>query len=66
MYREGALRVHLHGTVHLCRDPKDMVLECAERAGADLIVTGDKDLLVLGAFGRTRIVTAAQYLTMEA
>ncbi len=41
-----------------------MVLECAHRAGADLIVTGDKDLLVLGSFESIRIVTPAEYLAM--
>jgi len=60
-----AIRVNLRGTVHLCRDPADdMVLECAERAHADLIVTGDKDLLALTRHGRTSIVTPAEYLLL--
>jgi len=59
-------RVALRGTVKICRDPKDdMFLECALRAKADLLITGDKDLLVLGSFEGTRIVTAAQYVSGE-
>ena len=60
---KDAIRVTLHGTVHLCRDPADdMLLECAERAHADLLITGDKDLLALNPHGRTAIVTLAEYL----
>jgi len=58
-----AIRVTLKNTVHLCRDPgDDKFLECAERARASLIVTGDKDLLSLSTYRRTRIVTPAAYL----
>ncbi|HEX4004902.1 MAG TPA: putative toxin-antitoxin system toxin component, PIN family [Acidobacteriaceae bacterium] len=60
---ENALRVTIPGALHLCRDPADdKFLECAERADADLLVTGDRDLLTLRTHGRTRIVTAADYL----
>ena len=63
LIREHSLRVRLYGTVSVCRDPGDnMVLECAERARADLIVTGDKDLLVLRSYKSTSIVTPAEYL----
>jgi uncharacterized protein len=62
---KDALRVTLHGTVHLCRDPADdMLLECAERAQADLLITGDKDLLALNLHGATAIVTPAAYLLL--
>ena len=45
-----------------CRDPNDnMFLECAMRSKADLLVAGDKDLLILGAYMRTRIITPAEY-----
>ncbi len=48
-YWLDALRVELKGTVTgICRDPKDEpILECAERAEAECIVTGDHDLLSL-------------------
>jgi len=58
-----AIRAQLHGTVKECRDPSDdMFLECAARANADLRVAGDKDLLVLGSYKGTRILTPAQYI----
>ncbi|MBI4230900.1 MAG: putative toxin-antitoxin system toxin component, PIN family [Planctomycetes bacterium] len=45
-----------------CRDPGDLaVLGTAAAAHADAIVTGDKDLLVLGSFGTCRIVTPRQF-----
>lgn len=45
-----------------CRDPDDlMVLGTAEAAGASYIVTGDRDLLSLGSYGNTRIVTPRQF-----
>jgi uncharacterized protein len=58
-----SIRVTLQHTVSICRDPKDnMFLECAQRANADVLVAGDKDLLILERFGNTRILTPAQYL----
>jgi len=58
-----AIHVRLRGTVKECRDPNDdMFLECGERAGADLLIAGDKDLLVLGSYKGTRIVTPAEYV----
>ena len=47
----------------ICRDPDDdAVLACAKAAHADLIVSGDQDLLVLQAFEGIQIVTVAQAL----
>jgi uncharacterized protein len=58
-----AIRVQLRGTVKQCRDPNDdMFLECAARARADLLIAGDKDLLVLGSYKGTRILTPAEYV----
>jgi putative PIN family toxin of toxin-antitoxin system len=58
-----AIRVNITGTLRVCRDPDDdKFLECAERADADLLISGDKDLLALRRHGRTRIVTPAAYL----
>jgi len=60
------IRVTLPHNVHVCRDPKDeMFLECAALAGADLLVTGDKDLLSLGNYGGTRIVTPLEYVELR-
>jgi putative PIN family toxin of toxin-antitoxin system len=49
--------------VSVCRDPDDdRILECALAACADLIVTGDRDLLDLGVFRDTPIMTPRQFL----
>ncbi len=60
----NALWVPVRGWIQrVCRDPKDdMVLECAVNAKADVIVTGDKDLLVLEVYREIRIITGRQYL----
>jgi putative PIN family toxin of toxin-antitoxin system len=58
-----AIRVKIRGTVKECRDPgDDMFLECAALAKADLLIAGDKDLLTLGAYKGTRIITPSEYL----
>ncbi len=47
----------------IMEDPSDnMVLECALKAEADIIVSGDHHLLKLGAFREIKIVTAAELL----
>ncbi|MFN8657758.1 MAG: putative toxin-antitoxin system toxin component, PIN family [Candidatus Obscuribacterales bacterium] len=47
------------------RDPKDDVfLACSIAAGADYLVTGDQDLLSLGEFQGTKIVTAREFLQL--
>lgn len=45
------------------RDPKDLyLLSLAETVEADFILTGDKDLLVLGSHKGTRILTFNEFL----
>lgn len=59
----ASFSVVLKGTVAVCRDPNDdMFLECAALARASLLVAGDKDLLSLGRYQQTVIVTPAQYI----
>ncbi len=49
--------------VRACRDPKDdKFLEAAVNGRADVIITGDKDLLVLHPFAGVSIMTPADYL----
>ena len=49
--------------LEIVRDPTDnRVLECAEEAQADLIVTGDPHLLKLRRFGTTAIVQVSTFL----
>ena len=46
----------------VCRDPHDdVILACAQAAGADYLVTGDADLLELKVFEKIRIVTSRQF-----
>lgn len=46
------------------RDPNDyMILSAAADAAADVLVTSDQDLLVLGTYQRTLILTPRQFLT---
>jgi len=62
-----SIRCVLPGELHICRDPNDdMVLECAVASGAEFLVAGDKDLLVLGAYQDVRIVTSAEFLALSA
>jgi uncharacterized protein len=63
-YWLDSLPVELKGTVTgICRDPKDEpILECAERAEAECIVTGDHDLLSLASYRGIRIITAREYV----
>jgi putative PIN family toxin of toxin-antitoxin system len=58
-YVRGATRIAVIGTLSgICRDPNDdFILECATLGHADIIVTGDKDLLSLKSYGATRILT---------
>jgi putative PIN family toxin of toxin-antitoxin system len=63
---EQVCRVETHGFLPgACRDPNDdAVLETAVNAGAQLLVTGDKDLLILKSFQSIAIVTPAEYLSV--
>ena len=47
----------------ICRDPDDdQVIACAVVGQADVIVSGDRDLLALGQVGRIPVLSAAQFL----
>jgi len=46
----------------LADEPDNRILECAVKGSADVIVTGDKELLALGEFGGARIVSLRRYL----
>ncbi len=56
-YSADAILVKITGKLHICRDPNDdMILECAVIAGAQMIISGDKDLLPLDGYRGIRIV----------
>lgn len=51
--------------VDVCRDPADnKFFDCALAAGADFIVSEDKDILVVGQLGHLRTVPAADFLAL--
>mgnify|MGYP001146781343 FL=1 len=43
-------------------DPDNRILECASFGKADIIVTGDKEMLRLGEVNRVKIVSLREYL----
>jgi uncharacterized protein len=46
----------------VCRDPKDdFLLALSKESNANYLLTGDKDLLEIKVYGRTKIVTAKQF-----
>ena len=50
----------------VCRDPDDdPVLALARSAGADCLVTGDDDLLILGSFEEIPIISPRGFLTLK-
>lgn len=61
---KDAVRVVIYGNIReVCRDPHDdAIIECAVNSHANLIISGDKDLLVLEKYKSIRIVTPAQYI----
>lgn len=55
--------IEVKSTTNVCRDPKDNFLLALSRDGkADYLITGDKDLLELKKFGKTKIVTITYFL----
>lgn len=47
----------------VCRDTEDhIIIECALESDSDYIVTGDKDLLVLNNFEKSRIVKSDDFI----
>jgi putative PIN family toxin of toxin-antitoxin system len=60
---EVALHISNPPPIRACRDPRDdNILEVAVHGRADLIVTGDNDLLTLRPFRGIAILTPAEYL----
>ena len=58
-----ARMVHPRERVKICDDSDDnILLECAQAADAEYIVTGDDDLLRLKKFGTVKIVTPADFI----
>lgn len=63
MIRNRAQLVEVTSKVLICRDPKDnFLLALAQDGKADYLLTGDKDLLSLKKFKKTRILSLSDYL----
>jgi putative PIN family toxin of toxin-antitoxin system len=62
--RTIGLFVNITSEVLFCRDPKDnYLLALAKDSDANLLVTGDQDLLVLNPFENIKIMTVNEFLT---
>jgi len=61
-YSDIALHVTPKNSVKISRDNKDNIfLDCAIESKADYLITGDKDLLVIGHYKGINIVTPAAF-----
>jgi putative PIN family toxin of toxin-antitoxin system len=64
-YLEACRMIDIPTPIHACRDPRDdKFLEVAVHGRADLIVTGDADLLALHPFQGIAILSPAGYLQL--
>jgi putative PIN family toxin of toxin-antitoxin system len=56
--------IEVKSVVTLCRDAKDnFLLALAKDGEANYLLTGDKDLLDLKSFGKTRISTISEFIS---
>jgi uncharacterized protein len=61
--REIGEVVDSQSIVLACRDPKDnYLLALAKDSNANFLITGDRDLLILESFERTKIVTYQDFI----
>ena len=59
--------IEVKTTVDICRDKKDnFLLALCQDGNADFLLTGDEDLLIIKKFGKTRIMSITEYLTLFA
>ena len=64
LFNRIADRIPITRVIRVCRDPKDdKFFELAVNGAAQLIITGNADLLALHPFGGIEILTPATYLT---
>ena len=63
--RSQAEFIEVTSVVAVCRDPKDnFLLALSIDGNATHLITGDKDLLDIGTFANTIILTLTEYLTV--
>lgn len=46
-------------------DPDNRILECAFHGKADVIVTGDKEMLKLKEYKGTKVISLKEYLSLK-
>ena len=64
-YTEGAEHIKISGTLRVCRDPRDdMVIETALEGNADILVTGDTDILALRPMKGISIMTPSEFVAI--
>jgi uncharacterized protein len=62
-FEHKATFVKVEEVINACRDPKDdMFLELAVSGNANIIITGDKDLLVLNPFRGIQIISPKEFI----
>jgi len=62
---ESSELIHVTEAIEICRDPKDnMILELSVSGKADVIVTGDSDLLALHPFRGINILNPQDFLAI--
>ena len=58
--------IEVREMIKVCRDPKDnKILALAISGKAELIITGDQDLLVLNVFQNVKIMTIQEFLDLD-
>ena len=58
--------VEVQSNILLCRDPKDnFLLSLSKDAEADYLITGDADLLTVGKFENTTILTYMDFILLK-
>lgn len=63
---EYAIFIEVKSIVTICRDPKDnFLLALAKDGKATILLSGDKDLVTLGKFGKTNILTMSDFLAKQ-
>ena len=67
LYVKSTFKIRIAETFDLCRDPKDnRFLDLAYGGRADYLITGDRDLLALDPFYKTRIVAISDFIASGA
>ena len=64
-FPDAVKNIKVKSKVRICRDHKDnFLLALSKDAKADYLITGDKDLLVIGKFGKTHIIKLTDFIKL--